>query len=705
MTNALSILPFGTQYYRPNTPRPDSWESDIANIRRHGFNTVKLMIPWRWCNPARDKYVFDDFDRLMELCRQNQLHVVLNPVYNAPAWVLQDYPDCLTVTADDRKIYTTGGAGCSFGTGFYCYHHPEVTKLRVQFLTKLVRHYASHPSLLCWDVANEPELVQDGSCRQEKPENLACYCEHSVALFRRWLQDKYGSIEKLNELWVRNYLSFDDVEVPRGTYAYTDMIDWRLFAVDTVTNECHLRIHTAKAADPHHPVMVHTVTMPIFPLATSCSNDYAIATECDLFGNSLGSEPLSAAITLSAAPDKMVINSEIHAVGGSTYDRPKLNDMEDMKRHIFAPLSAGIKGFLFWQYRPERLGLESPAWGLTDLAGGDTPWLLATEKIAAAVQENAQVILGAQRHPEVGVLNSQRGQLFDFCVRPGAQWYVSSVKGAHAMLRAAGYAVDVVGDLQMTSAFLSRYKVLYDPFPYYKDGETCRILREWVAAGGTLIAECCFGGYSYDDGLHSITMPGFGFEDVFGANELRVTTAASFNNAYDWAATGDKNLVPVQKDGKTYQGFHFYQAIQPKSAQVLASFADGSAAIVANNYGKGKAVWIGSLLACAYEKGCKENTDLLADLVHSCSDTLPELITDRLNTVASALCSNVGQMVVVDNRSASDNVTVQAKRISLSGSVLVNIITGEETPIQTVDGYPTVQLPVKAGCIDAYRVK
>jgi len=573
----------------------------------------------------------------------------------------------------------------------------------MQFIRELVSHFCDHPALMCWDMANEPEL---GGPREEKYENLTCYCSESEAQFKIWLQEKYGDIAKLNELWVRRYMSFEDVELPRGGGAFTDMIDWRLFMSETLTKECHERIRTGREIDQKHPMMVHDVTLPIFPLATCGNDDTAIAEECDLFGNSIGSEPLAAAITLSAAPGKMVINSEIHAVGGSTYDRPKLNNMEDMKRHIFVPLSAGIKGFVFWQYRPERLGLESPAWGLTDLAGNDTPWLIATEKIAKAVLDNADVILNHTPHAEIGVINSQKGQLFDFCVRPGAQWYIQSVKGAHAMLRAAGYAVDIVSEQQITPEFLSRYKVLYDPFPYYKDGAACQILKDWVANGGTLIAESCFGGYSYDDGLHTIEQPGFGFSEVFGAKEHRITTVSAFHNAYgNWMGDTEQDLLPIFKDGQTYQGFHFYQALMPETAKTVASFEDGTSAIVANSYGKGTGIWIGTLVACPYEKGHLENLKLISDLVKTYSDVLPELTTDRLNTVASALVSEEGQLFVVDNSSDTDGVTIQAQRIRVSGDTLVNILTGEEIPIALKEGLPTAVLPIKAGTIDAYRVK
>lgn len=706
MKNALSFVPFGTQYYRPPTPLSDAWERDLGNIRKHGFNTVKLMVVWRWCCPDEGVYYFEDIDRLMDLCQENGLKVVLNPVFPAPAWVYQKYPDSLMVTNSGEKLHPTALPGASFGGNpGPCYHHQESRRLRMEFLAQLVRHYANHPALLCWDVANEPELTTSVK-REEKVEDLTCYCPESIAQFKEWLKGKYHSIQQLNSLWARNYRSFEDVEAPRGTGAYMDMIDWRLFMTDTITAECRQRIQVAKQADPVHPVMVHTVTIPFFPLATCGSDDYAIAQDCDLFGNSVGSEPLSAAITLSAAPGKMVINSEIHAVGGTTYDRPKINTMEDMKRHIFAPLAAGIKGFLFWQYRPERLGLESPAWGLTDMKGGDTPWLSAAEKIAEAVEKNADVILDSCPHAQVGVLNSQRAQLFDFCVKPGGDWYIQSVKGAHAMLRAAGYAVDVVGDLQMTAEFLSRYKVLYDPFPYFKDEATCRILEDWVASGGTLIAESCFGGYSGTDGMHSLEQPGFGFEKVFGARELQVTTAAKFSNAYgsSWAQQQENDLLPITKEGKTYQGFHFYQALEPTEGNVLATFPDGSAAIVSNAFGKGTGVWIGSLLACAYEKGCKENVRLVSELVHGCSEALPELTTDRLNTVASVLNADCGQLVLVDNQSDSDGVCIQTQRIRLQGHRLVNILSGEEISLLQQDGALTAKLSVQAGTIEAYRV-
>lgn len=709
--NKLNLLPFGAQYYRAPTPRPDQWAADMENMAKHGFNTVKLWAAWRSNNPREGVYDFSDLDQLMDLAQKNGLKVIINQIFDtAPAWFLKQYPESLMVTNDGKPLYPMATACRQMAAPLApaSIIKPGVAA-RKEFIRQCVLRYQNHPALMCWDMWNEPEHT----CaikRETLVENLTCYCPESIREFKGWLKKKYGVIQELNRIWGRNYESFEEVEVPRLAQTFKDMVDWRLFMTDTITEECRMRIAAVKELDRVHPAMVHTVTIPFFPQATCGSDDYALAEQCDIFGNSVGSEPLSAAITLSAAPDKMVINSEIHAVGGSTYARPKLNNLEDMKRHLFLPLSLGIKGFVFWQYRPERLGLESPAWGLTDLEGNMTPWLEAAIRINNALQANSNVILNAARpNAKVAVLNSQRAQLFDFCVDQKSMMYIKSVKGAHAMLRAGGYAVDIVGDRQISEGYLKQYQVIYDPFPYYKDARTCRILKDWVAAGGTLIAESCFGGYSDDDGLHTMAQPGFGFAQVFQAKEAQVTTASSFQNAYDkeWATeNADSNLLDIDFSGQIYKGYYFYQSMAPQGAQVLAAFRDGSPAAVCGRYGQGQAIWIGSLLAYAYEAaGCKENARLCAQLISSHSSVRPEIDTLEADTLCSALTAPEGQLLVADNLSKGDTVTIQAHGTRLAGQKLVNILTGQEISVQEVQGVQTAVLPVKPGTIEVYAVR
>lgn len=256
---------------------------------------------------------------------------------------------------------------------------------------------------------------------------------------------------------------------------------------------------------------------------------------------------------------------------------------------------------------------------------------------------------------------------------------------------------------------MKQYQVIYDPFPYYKDARTCQILKDWVAAGGTLIAESCFGGYSDDDGLHTMAQPGFDFSQVFQAKEAQVTTASSFQNAYDkeWATeNSDGNLLNIDFSGKIYKGYYFYQSMAPQGAEVLAAFRDGSPAAVCGQYGQGQAIWIGSLLAYAYERpGCKENAQLCAQLISSHSSVRPEIDTLEADTLCSALTAPEGQLLVADNLSEGDTVTIQAYGTRLAGQKIVNILTGQEISVQETQGVQTAVLPVKPGTIEVYAVR
>ncbi len=698
----LDKLYFGAQYYRFPTPRREEWARDLNHMRECGFNTVRFWSMWRANNPREGVYDFSDIDELMELARVNGLYVILSPIMdNAPAWFFEKYPEAMMVTNGKGTVYPTTNACRQLGGApGPCYHHEAGIQARRAFIEALVRRYHQHPMLVCWDMWSEPEHT---CClhRSTEMENLTCYCKKSEERFKAWLGKRYGSIGGLNRKWGRTYEDFGQVELPRRGDAFNDMIDWRLFMTDTITEEARMRMEALRSIDRVHPGMIHTVTLPFFPLATCGSDDVAIARECDMFGNSVGSEPLSAAISISAAEGKPVINAEIHAVGGSTYARPKVNTLEDMKRHIFVPLGLGVKGFIFWQFRPERLGLESPAWGLTGMDGKDTPWLKAAVRLHEALKRGAGTILKSAP-PECGIaiVADKRSQLFDFCVDCAGQRYTQSIQGACACLRNLGYAPRVVTELQLNPEGLRDISVLYDPFPYYKDKATADAIREWVKGGGVLISEACFGDYDGDEGLSSLTQPGFGFADVFGAEQAYATSASHFANAYDegWANGQGGAPVKVGMEGSTYAGELMVQGLSPTSARVLARFPDGTAAATLNRYGEGQAVWIGTLPMLAYQHGHRENSEFLGRILAAAGVDRPALDAGRPGVCATLCAGPEGGYVVVCNESDMDGVRLTDRGGLLRGKVLVDMLTGASYA-------PEDDLPVSAGSAEGYWVE
>lgn len=648
MTDIYSdLLPFGAQYYRAPTPLECDWENDLAAMEAAGFNLIKIWAVWRSNNPVDGVYDFSDLEKLMDIAERHSLRLIVNLIFDAaPSWFYKKHPESMMITADGRKIYPKTNA-CRQSGGYPgpCLHHPEGIRIRREFTEKLVEKLGNHPALLCWDVWNEPFL--GGGFEND----MACYCENTFERFVSWLKKRYGTIEGLNAVWHTYYGSFDDVEMPTCREAFRNMIDWRLFFSETLTEEAKMRIDAVKRHDSLHPVMLHTVPMLFFSGINGCSDDYRLAAKCDWFGNSLGSFPYTATISKSAAPGKRVISSEIHAVGGTTFGRPIQPDLKILKRHILIPLSRGIKGFCFWQYRPERIGIESPAWGLTNTDGTPSEWLTMSSEINRKLQKHKDAILSSEpEKADVAVVNSLAGQIFCYCADGSGDKYCNSVIGAFDMLHNAGYRCDIVSPDRLTEEGFDGYKLIYLPFPYYLDGRFAEALKKWVNNGGCLISEAFFGGYSADDGLHSTKTPGFGFTEVFGVTEGRVMTASQFRNAYSekWSADSDSASVPFTCGDKELSGYYFSEGLIPDTAEPVAYFADGVPAVTVNRYGKGIAVMAGTLVGAAKRQENAALIDMIAEkagVIPTARCGIPDIRVDRVGKLLF-VCSNSGKDTV-----------------------------------------------------------
>ncbi len=646
----LDFLPFGAQYYRAPTPLPCDWERDLKQMSDAGFNLIKIWAVWRSNNPAEGVYDFSDLAELMGLAEKYSLKVIINAIFDAaPSWFYKKYPDSMMVTADGVKLQPrTTACRQSGGSPGPCLHHPEGIRVRNEFLIAMAKQFVNHPALLAWDVWNEPFL---GGGYEG---NMVCYCEHSFKEFVAWLKRKYQTIDGLNDVWHTYYTSFEEVEMPICREGFLNMIDWRMFFSETVTEESNRRIAAVKAVDSEHPVMVHTVPMPFFTFINGCSDDYQLAKQCDWFGNSLGSYPYTATISKSAARGKTVISSEIHAVGGTTFGRPIQPDYEAIKRHILIPLSRGIKGFCFWQYRPERIGLESPAWGLTNLDGTPSAWMDMAKKLNDSIQPYREEILKHNSMPaRIAVVNSPAQQVFCYCADGNAEKYYQATIGIFDLIYYLNYAVDMISPDMITDGLAEDYKVIYMPFPYLLDSKLAETLKKWIAKGGTLISDGFFGSYNADNGLHETTVPGFGFDKIFGVTEGRVMTASQFRNAYgaEWSkSTGNNEIKMKTVDGKELCGYYFSEGLLPNDAESLAYFDDGAVAVTSHSYGEGCAVLIGSLFGCLStpqnaafldsviaRSGVKKTLEISANDIHA--DMIGERLLILSNNGCKAICS------------------------------------------------------------------
>jgi beta-galactosidase len=682
-----NILPFGAQYYRAPTPEPSEWEHDMRAMREAGFNTIKIWAQWRWNQPKEDGYYFDDLDRLMELAEAHGLQVVINTILDcAPAWLYRKHPDCIMITSSGMPVGPVTVAHRPIGGApGPCFHHREAMAYAQRFVSHVVRRYASHPALFAWDLWNEPELTV-GLLREARVQNLVCYCSHSRNAFLQWLQQKYGSLEELNAAWHRNYRDWDELELPINPSAFKDMVDWRMFFIETVTGNMKLRASTAREFDAEHPVMCHTVPMPYFNPITCGSDDWELARCCDIFGNSVGSSPMPADMLRAAARRKTVINAEIHALPGSVFSRPHPIGLEEMKRHILIPLAHGIKGFLYWQYRSELLGGESPAWGLTFPDGSPAPWLEDASQLCRAVTANADFFLNAKRaEPEVALYMSPANQIFCWSASGNTKIYEDSISGAYNALHRTNHVIDFLHPNDVLSDILDERRVLYMPLPYWIEDSVLDRIRAWVESGGNLVAECFFAGADERTGYHTKITPGCGFDAVFGVHEGVVYPESGVLNSYAWKTEGNGGGIPLRlvRDigdlvtDTVVPGFQVGATLVGTGVETLAVFASGGAAVTQATYGRGTATMIGTLLgaACAVKRSTA-CASLIAGLVGAhCKTVVPKV--DPVGSVRIDILYGPGRKWILV-QSITDTPAQAAIELPSSPTILTEMFTGEE---------------------------
>ncbi|MBD3175825.1 MAG: cellulase family glycosylhydrolase [Armatimonadia bacterium] len=640
-------LAFGTQYYRAPTPRPEDWERDLTAIRDHGFNTVKYFCQWRWSHPGPGEFYFDDLDRLMDLAAERELQVIINTLFDIiPAWVTHRHPDCMMRRQDGRRLGPTGmGHRQIGGVPGPCLNHPTARQLREEFLRETVRRYADHPAMWVWDVWNEPELTV-GLVRQGPARDQICWCSSCRQAFAEWLKAKYSDLGDLNEAWARNYRGWEEVELPGEVYCVSaDWTDWRLFFRDTVTGEQRWRSEVAREEDAGHPVMCHTVPPPIFSVFCCGADDFELAEPCDLFGCTTSCQiPMMADFARSAGRGRPMLASEIHALPGSTLNRPSPLSTTELERQILMPLFQGYKGFVFWQYRAELLGSEGPAWGLTRPDGSPEPWLEDCRDLAKLLTEHTDFLREGRSEPApVAILSVPENEIFFYSHDGSHDRYWAGLRGAYRLLRSLGRPVDFIHPSNLGEA--SQYAAIVAPIPYAYPSSVAEDLKAYVRGGGRLLTEGFLCALDPASGMTSTVHPGMGMDELVGCREVSVTPSGRVDMRMSYGSGGvepsDQPRMLLTEDigglgrDAALPGRLAEQRLEVTTGRVLARFVDGSAAIVENDQGSGSTVHIGTWIFQAYsETGMEELASLVDGLLGLPSGwaSSPDVRVDRIET-------------------------------------------------------------------------
>ncbi len=599
-----------------------AWRADLQSIKALGFNAVKCWVDWATIEPTEGRYHFENLDQLLDLAQEVGLKVYIQ-IYadSAPDWVGRKYPDSHFVDISGALMPSESAPG-------FCFDHPGVRKAELAFFTALAERVKNQPAFMGWDLWSEPHVINWAWPTYLRSAEF-CYCPYSVARYRDWLKQKYGTLQALNAAWYRHFTDWRQVEPNRLStiLSYTDYIDWRFFIVDKLAEDLRARYDAVKRVIPDKIATSHAAAPSLFTSPTAGDgnpDDWLMAKEVDYWGTSFypkHSSPVGqdaawrgALLDFSRSACEREQNGfyigELQAGFGTIALRVGATvTPQDERIWMWSALARGAKGINVYAYYPMSSGYESGGYGLIQLDGAPTERAKAAGGVARVVDEHQKLFLEAKPTPaEVAIVYNPLSYMVGGrqpLPTPGAQSEFAGIErnsmlGIYRALFPSNVPVDFIHIDEIAAGQAGQYKLIYLPYPLMITAAAAQGLRNFVRQGGTLMTEARLA-WNDDRGHAQEIIPGFGLNEVTGCREEAVQQTAGGKTEMEIAAADPS--IPLLHPGGKLRGAIFEESLQPtsKSARVIAKFKNGDAAIVASSFGRGKVIMIGSFLGSLFE--------------------------------------------------------------------------------------------------------
>ncbi|MFF0704804.1 beta-galactosidase [Streptomyces tendae] len=475
--------------YNPEQWPEETWPEDVRLMKAAGVNSVTLgVFSWSKLEPRPGVHDFGWLDRLMDLLHEAGIGVVLaTPTASPPPWLGHLHPDTLPRDADGRTEWWGGRQHFSHSSTVYRRHAAAITEA-------LAARYASHPALTLWHINNE-------YCTYD-------YGDEAATRFRRWLQDRYGTLDALNTawgtaFWSQGYGDWAEVAPPRHAHYLRNpghVLDFRRFTSDMLL-ECYtaerdiVRRHT-----PHIPVT--TNFMPLW----SGQDAWRWAEEEDVVSVDLYPDPrdpfgaqegaLVQDMTRSQARGPwMLMEQAAGPVNWRGVNHPKPRGLNRL--WSLQAVARGADAVCYFQWRQSRQGAEKFHSGMVGHAGEHGRTHQEVVELGADLARLGPHVAGGTVGSDIAVLHDWHAWwAADQEARPSARVdHADVLRAWHRALWRGGLTTDFAHP----EDDLTPYKVVVVPQLYALTDAAVDNLLAHVRGGGTLVCGFLTGVADMDD--------------------------------------------------------------------------------------------------------------------------------------------------------------------------------------------------------------
>lgn len=586
MKKKLTTMLYGGDYNPEQWPEK-SWNDDIKIFEEADINSVTINVfSWALLQPNENTYDFSILDKIIDKFTKKNFKIVLATATAAlPAWMFKKYPDVARVDYQGRRHV--------FGQRHNaCPNSPNYLRLMQKLVDKIAQRYASNSNIVVWHINNE----YGGNC----------YCDNCQSAFRKWLKNRYQTVEKLNSAWNMNFWShtiyeWDEIVVPNElgdafgpenseTTVAGLSVDYLRFQSESMLNTFKLEKQIIESYDPDTLITTNFHGLP------NKQTDYASwAKEQDIIAYDSYPTFETPAFETAFMYDMMrgLGNGNPFMLMESTPSQVNWQAYSPLKRPgqlratEFQAVAHGADTVQYFQLK-QSLGATEKFHGavISHSDSTDTRAFKEVAQLGHDLKKISSDIMHTTTSAKVGIL-------FDWANYWSVEYMatitqdLNYTKLIHDYYKAL-YNNNVTVDVIDIDSDFSKYDLLVAPLLYMvKDGLGKKI-EDYVANGGNFLTTYFSGLVNESDKIYPGGYPG----------PLKKVTGL-------WVEETDaiipQNKVTINYDDKTTcTGNLVSDIIRLEGAEAIATYASefyaGTPAVTKNNFGKGVAYYVGTHL-------------------------------------------------------------------------------------------------------------
>ena len=579
--------------YNPDQWPEEVWDDDVRLMKKAGVNLVSVGIfSWAKIETSEGVYDFDWLDRIINKLGEAGIAVDLaSATASPPMWLTQAHPEVLW------KDYR--GDVCQPGAR---QHWRPTSPVFREYALKLCRamaeHYKGNPYVVAWHVSNEY------GCH-----NRFDYSEDAERAFRKWCEERYGTIDAVNDawgtaFWAQRMNDFTEIVPPRfigdGNFMNPGkLLDFKRFSSDALKAFYVAERDALAEITPDLPLTTNFMVS-----AAGSVLDYDDwGREVDFVSNDhyfipgeahLDELAFSASLVdgIARKDPWFLMEHSTSAVNWRPVNYRK--EPGQLVRDSLAHVAMGADAVCYFQWRQSKAGAEKFHSAMVPHTGEDSAVFRDVCELGAdlnALADNG--LLGTK------LAKSKVAVVFDYESEWASEHTATPTQKVHHVdeplqwfraLADHGVTADVV---PVRGAW-DDYEMVVLPSVYLLSEETTRRVRDYVVNGGRLVVTYYTG---ISDEKDHVWLGGYSgsIRDVVG---VRVEEFMPMGDDFP----GVPDHLELSNGTVAHDIVDVIGSVDG-SATVLETFKDdpwtgmdGAPAIVANTFGEGRSVYVGARL-------------------------------------------------------------------------------------------------------------